>query len=161
MHLVPFRENWTGSQTKLDLKAIYRRPDPSGITLTGPLPLRRHSDWAGRGLQYVCLATLEDLALVAPYLQAEGIDPNESRDCFDRNRNFDVPKYLREAGKAFDEFKSNLQSKIDKHGAETVHEMMRMTDPHFEFPEGLELDGSKKSGRRGGGEKDEIKGDKK
>jgi hypothetical protein len=137
MHLVPLLPKWTGSETKLDLKGIYRRPDPAGITLTGPLPLRRHMDWVGKGYEFVTLATQADLALVQAELRALGYDAHAMLDCYDRQGHFNVEKYLdvqssREADRLAD-----LQEKVDKFGADAVVEMMRVQEPGFRLPAGI------------------------
>lgn len=134
MELVPFLDNWTKSGTTVDIKAIYRRPDPNGVSLTGPLPLRRHSDWAAKGLQYVSLASLSDLGTVAPELRAHGHDPLAMKAGYDRNGNFDIPQYLKEAKAGDAAHLADLQAKVDKFGPDAVTEMMRMNDPAFTLP---------------------------
>lgn len=146
MELVPFCSELTGSETKLDLKAIYRRPDPNGITLTSPLPLRRHKDWAAKGFEYVTLSTLGELGEAAPLLRAKGFDPLTMRNCYDRNGHFDIPKYLQEARATDAAYLADLQAKVDKFGAEAVVEMMRIGNPAFTLPEGLVTD--RKAGKK-------------
>jgi hypothetical protein len=137
MELVPFYDNWTGSETKLDLKAIYRRPDPKGITLTSPLPLRRHKSWAAKGFQFLSLATLSDLSAVAGDLRAKGHDPLTMRTGFDRDGNFDTAQYIKHAKQDDATYLVELQAKVDKFGAAAVTEMMQMQDAAFVMPEGI------------------------
>lgn len=139
MELVPFSAvaGLTGSGTKLDLKAIYRRPDPRGITLTSPLPFRRHEDWQAKGFEFVTLATLGDLGEAANTIRAHGHDPLRMRDCYDRNGHFDVAKYLKQAQVTDAARLVDLQAKVDKFGAEAVTELMRVSDPTFTLPEGI------------------------
>lgn len=139
MELVPFLDKWTGSESKLDLKAIYRRPDSRGITLTNALPLRRHKDWASKGFAYVSLATMKDLGEVANELRSHGYDPLPMRASFDKDGLFNVPAYLNQAKQDDATFLAALQAKVDKLGPDVVVEMMRMTDPMFELPAGITL----------------------
>lgn len=101
MHLVPFCHEWSGSETKLDLKGIYHRAGEPG-TLTSPLPLRRHNDWMRKGFEFVTLASLEDLGMVAKFLQGnKGLDPLPMRDCYDmRTGAFKTQEYCASLGPA-------------------------------------------------------------
>lgn len=133
MHLVPFDEKWAGSETKLDLKGIYARVgDPT--TLTTPLPLRRHLDWARKGLVFVCLSELDELGVVAPSLREKGLDPLQMRDCFGPKGAFNVQAYLAEVRADRSEQVAQLREKVQRFGVEAVVEMMRLSDPTFELP---------------------------
>jgi hypothetical protein len=137
MELVPFCSELTESGSKLDIRAIYRRPATAacpGVTLTSPLPLRRHSDQVKKGFEYVTVATLGELGEIANLLRAKGHDPLAMRSGYDRNGNFDVPKYLALAKETDAAQLVELQAKVDKYGAEMVTDMMRMSHPHFEMP---------------------------
>jgi hypothetical protein len=136
MDLVPLFSQVTGSETKLDLKAIYRRPGP-GVTLTSPLPLRRHKDWEAKGFTYVSVSTLAELGQIAGVVRESGRDPLAMRSSFDRDGNFDVPQYLRQAKADDDTYRLELQAKVDKHGPEIVTELMRLSDPTFVLPAGI------------------------
>lgn len=91
---VPLDSRWIIAGTKLDLKAIYRRPrrvvgEYDEITLattadglpaydlTGPLPMRRHADWEAKGFEYVTLADQKSLNEAAPFLREQGLSPAE------------------------------------------------------------------------------------
>ncbi len=139
MKLVPFQSGWAGSETKLDLKGIYRRPSADGgISLTSPLPLRRHLDWTRKGFEFVALATREDLGLVAGFLRAEGHDVAELAKSYDpRTGIFLTELYLKDAKASDAAYLVDLQSKVDRFGAETVTEMMQMQDPGFVMPAGI------------------------
>lgn len=136
MQLVPFRNQWAESGTKLDVKAWYRRPSVhGGFSLVGPLPLRRHNDWERKGLEYVSLATLEDFGAVAPMLRADGIDVEAALKSYDRRTGqFDVPQYLKAERVRDDAYVTEIQAKVDKFGYDAVAEMMRVTDPAFVMP---------------------------
>lgn len=136
MQLVPFHEQWAGSETKLDLKAIYRRTSVhGGFSLTGPLPLRRHLDWARKGFEYVTLASVEDVQPVTGMLQMGGIDLPLLRKSYDvRTGAFDVATYLKTERQKDDAFLVELQGKVDKFGLDAVTEMMKMQDPAFVMP---------------------------
>src|SRR5690349_6978742 len=141
MDLVPFHSQWAGSETKLDLKAWYRRPSVhGGFSLSGPLPLRRHLDWTRKGFEYVSLSTLEELGLVAAHLRSEGYDVDAMRKSFDRRTGlFDIATYLKTEHQSDTAFLAELQAKVDRHGPEIVTELMRMNDPAFVMPEGIVL----------------------
>lgn len=135
MQLVPFHEQWAGSETKLDLKALYRRPSVhGGFSLTSPLPLRRHLDWKRKGFDYVTLASIEDVQPVLGMLGQDGIDLQALRKSYDKNGNFDTAAYLKTERQKDDAFQVELQAKVDKFGVEAVTEMMRLQDPAFEMP---------------------------
>src|SRR5689334_9256179 len=77
LKLIPFNSAWV-DHTKLDLKAIYRRPryvkdefdqdvrelGPDGLPLwdlTTPLPVKQHNKWVAKGFEYVTLADRDSL----------------------------------------------------------------------------------------------------
>ena len=142
MDLVPFRNQWAGSETKLDLKAWYRRPCPEhgGFSLIGPLPLRRHLDYLRKGYEYVTLATLEEVALVAPLLRAEGIDIEAIRKSYSPKQpyGFLIDRYVKDERMKEADSLADLQAKVDKFGVEQVTEIMRMQDPAFVMPESIQ-----------------------
>jgi hypothetical protein len=70
---IPLNPAWTGD-TKLDLRAIYKRPNGD---LTGSLPMRRHHSWEAKGLAYVTLADAESFVLAIPFLRSLGLNPND------------------------------------------------------------------------------------
>lgn len=146
MELVPFSEKWAGSETKLDLKAWYRRPSVhGGFSMVGPLPLRRHLDWTRKGCEYVTLGSREDLALVAQSLRADGIDITGMIAAYDNRGHFKLAEYLKGEQVKDSKFLDDLRDKVERFGVETVTEMMQLTDPSFVMPEGVIT--AKKRGR--------------
>jgi uncharacterized protein YbjQ (UPF0145 family) len=143
MKLVPFLDSWTGSESKLDIKAIYRRPG-EGVSLTGGLPVRRHSQWSAKGLRYVCLASVKDVNEAAKSLRESGHVPTDFQASFTREGGFDVDQYVRESRKDDETRLADLRAKVDKYGADAVVEMMRITDPTFELPAELLKPGESK-----------------
>jgi hypothetical protein len=140
VNLVPYYNQWSGSETKLDLKAVYRRPEPDGsVTLAPQLPLRRHTDWTAKGFEYVTLSTLEELGQVAPFLRQQNLDPLTMRDCYDHKGNFKVDEYMRDQKQSGEEYLADLQAKVDKYGAETVTDMMRVHQPAFTLPASIKI----------------------
>ena len=136
MELVPFSESWAGSQAKYDIHALYRRPSVhGGFTVTSPLPLRRASDWKRKGLQYITLATLEDVRKVAPVLV--GINMATLRESYDNMGRFRTDVYLAEQRTKDDDFIADLKMKVERYGVEAVTEMMKMSNPNFVMPEGI------------------------
>lgn len=136
MELVPFSEKWAGSETKLDLKAWYRRPSVhGGFSIVGPLPLRRHLDWTRKGCEYVTLAGREDLALVAPWFRSEGVDVAALATAYDHRGHFKMDEYLKSEQVKDTKFLDDLREKVDRFGVEAVTEMMQMQNPGFVMPE--------------------------
>jgi hypothetical protein len=106
-----------------------------GFTVTSPLPLRRASDWKRKGLEYITLATLEDVRKVASELV--GVNMTALRDSYDHMGRFRMDVYLAEQQAKDEHFVADLKIKVEKFGVEAVTEMMRMTNPHFVMPDGL------------------------
>jgi uncharacterized protein YbjQ (UPF0145 family) len=133
--LTPFNPDWADQGTKLDLKAIYRRPE-AGINLTGPLPVRRHNDWSKKGLKFVSLASGEECAQVTGWLRAQGVDTAELRKSYGGppSMPFLTDLYIKEQRANDADALKELQAKVDKFGADAVVEMMRMSDSGFVLP---------------------------
>lgn len=136
MELVPLIDRWTGSETPFDMHAIYRRPGP-GITLTTPLPLRRHRQWAAKGYTYVSLATTDDVNRGFRDLKEQGISPSRFEGSYRVDGRFDVEQYLAHAAGADAQALSTLQALVDRDGAEAVEEVMRATQPGWTLPAGI------------------------
>jgi hypothetical protein len=94
MELVPFNHAWADSGNKLDLKGIYQ--GKLGDDRLVVLPVRRHSDWARKGLTFVTLATAEDAAQVKEHLRASGCNLQAIQDSYERGGSgpFKVAAYL-------------------------------------------------------------------
>ena len=135
MELVPFFSEWTGSETGLDLHAVYRRPGP-GITLAHALPVRRHRDYVARGYEYVSLATAKDVNDASRFLRSNGIDPTSFRGSYrtDLGGAFDTALYLKEAALKAQAEMAELKELIERHGPEVVTDIKRQTDPEFTIP---------------------------
>jgi len=144
MELAPFSEKWTGSETKLDVSAWYRRKADKGFAVVGPLPLRRHSDWSRKGFEYITLASAEDVSKVVGELQMRGVNLAELRKSYDHLGHFKMAEYLKGEQQKDDAYLVELQAKVDKFGVDTVTEMMRMSDPDFVMPEKVTVKASKK-----------------
>lgn len=143
---VPLDPDWTGSETKLDLKAIYRRRkqdnwgkpvlDAQGLEqwdTTGPLPLRRHNAWERKGFQYVTLADYASLEAVSAYLpdwRSFIQDP--------RTRSpFSFEKYQAGAMQRQIDALAGLRALVEKYGLEAVTDMKRADAPGWQMPSAL------------------------
>jgi len=136
VELVPFSESWAGSQAKYDIHALYRRPSVhGGFTVTSPLPLRRASDWKRKGLEYITLATLEDVRKVSAELV--GINMAALRESYDNMGRFRMDVYLAEQRTKDDDFIADLKAKVERYGVDAVTDMMKMSNPNFVMPDGI------------------------
>lgn len=98
MQLVPFNPDWSDTGSKLDLKGVYRATNPGDERICHNLPIRRHNDWMRAGLEFVTLATLEDVATVQDELRSRGLDLGEVKRSYLRAGvgPFDIQQYLKE-----------------------------------------------------------------
>lgn len=83
MQLVPFNNDWADSGSKLDLKGVYQSSKPGDDRICPSLPIRRHNDWERKGLKYVTLSTLEDVAIAQNDLKARGVDLSEVKKAYE------------------------------------------------------------------------------
>jgi len=132
---VPLNPAWTGSESQLDLKAVYRRQkrdnwgkpilDAQGREqwdTTSPLPLRRHHDWLAKGYEYITLADEESLKSVAGGLEHDWRTYMNDK----RTRSpFSSEVYQAEQKEALDKDIANLIRLVKEHGAESVEATMR------------------------------------
>ena len=143
---VPLDHRWTGD-TKLDMKAIYRRPardaqgqpkrDAEGRIqwdLTSGMPLRRHSHWLAKGFEYVTLADAESLSMAASALRDAGLDPAGFVVNRRNNSPWDVAQYLAAVETLEGEETRDLAALVAKHGADATEEIMRVHQPGFVLP---------------------------
>jgi hypothetical protein len=141
MVTVPFNDEWTKSGNTVDVKAIYRRPGP-GINLTGPLPVKRHSDYISpvKNFTYVSLASAEDINRVAADLRKMGLDPTEFRPSYPLalGGHFDTVNYIRELLAEDAARLVRLEEQVRKYGSAMVVEMMRNVDATFTLPAHLQ-----------------------
>lgn len=151
---VPLNTQWTLPGTKLDLKAIYRRPRrrvgeydeiiqeraPDGLPLydlTAGLPMRRHSDWIAKGFEYVTLADRESLEKVAAYLRADGLNPAD----FLQHPQLGPwnPKLYLATDEQADRVKLNaLETMVEEFGSAAVLAISRKDNPNFALPAHLQ-----------------------
>ncbi len=83
MELVPWNPQWSDSGSKLDLHAYYK--GKPGDDRYVRLPVRRHNDWARKGMTYVSLASTEDVAKVGQELRMAGVNLNELGKSYDNS----------------------------------------------------------------------------
>jgi hypothetical protein len=156
---VPLDPLWTITGSKLDLKAIYRRPrrsvgeydeiiqerGPDGLPLydiTSPLPLRRHSDWQTKGFEYVTVVSTlqqgdESFKYVADSLRKQGLNPAD----YLQHPVFGTwnPKlYLATAEQADRSKFSELTKMVEQFGSAAVTEIRKQNDPTFTLPPALQ-----------------------
>lgn len=141
---VPLDPAWVGSETKLDLKAIYRRRkqnnwgvpilDADGVEqwdTTTPLPLRRHAAWLAKGFEYITLADFDSLQQVAGYLGPRWHDYTQD----DRSRSpFSLEKYLSGMVQHKADALTKLRALVAKHGLDAVTDMKRAESPDWQMP---------------------------
>lgn len=147
---VPFDPEWAQSGCP-DVKAIYRRPrrdkwfrperqadGTPAWDLTGPLPLRRHADWAAKGFEYVTLADRGDLmdGGVLKSLRARGLDPRTFLNG-PGQRVWEADLYLQEAAERAQQDLVDLEALVKEFGSDAVLKIKRQADPAFELPEPL------------------------
>lgn len=158
---IPIDNGWIIPGTKLDLKAIYRRPrrligeydeviqargeDGRPLyDLVGPLPMRRHSDWIAKGFEYVTVVVNPRReeekgawAAVAGSLRAKDLNPAD----YLQHPQFGTwnPKlYLATAEHADAAKFSELRALVYEMGSEAVLKVRRSMDPSFTLPETLQ-----------------------
>lgn len=110
---VPYNPAWADNGTKLDLKAIYRRPNGDLATL----PMRRHHQWEAKGFQYVTLADHDSLVAARPANARQyvvGLDGDG------RETPWDAQRYLAERREQQAAEDVELAALVEAHGAETV-----------------------------------------
>lgn len=147
---VPFNPDWV-SNDKCDIKAIYRRKaldrfgeprrDAAGAPLwdlTGPLPVRRHHDWAKKGFEYVTLADMPSLLWAAKWLRDQGRDPNSFLHGQGNQRGpWNAEAYLATQQADAADTLADLKKLVEEFGLEAVTKIKRQTDPTWQPPAGL------------------------
>jgi hypothetical protein len=130
---VPLNPDWTG-QTKLDMRAIYARRSGD----LAALPMRRHQQWIGKGFTYVTLADAESLALAAPFLRAEGKNPQQYVGGLDgdgRPTPWNAELYLNEQKATQADRDAEVRKLIEVHGVEAVEAIRGEKIPAHLLPE--------------------------
>lgn len=150
---IPLNLDWCDT-TKQDFHAIYlrRKQDNWGVpTLdasgreqwdaTGPLPMRRHSDWMKKGYQYLTLFIASDdhrWPLVAGWIrQTTGDDPATYIQNRRQRTTFDVGLWQLGAIGEREKELAALRAEVEQYGAETVLAIRQRVDPNFRLPADL------------------------
>jgi hypothetical protein len=131
---VPFNGEWTGD-TKLDLRGIYRRPSGD---LTSDLPLRRHTKWVAKGLEYVTLADAESFAIAVPFLRAQGLNPQDyvaGRDGDGRPTPWNVEAYLADQQSVRAAKDDEIRALVAEFGVDVVEKIKGIPVPAHLRPE--------------------------
>lgn len=149
---VPLHDAWTGGESLLDLKAIYRRKkvdnwgnpvlDAQGLEqwdTTSGLPLRRHGAWLKKGFIYVTLADYDSLEKAAPYLLERDPSCNWRSYIQDlRTRSpFNAELYMQGLREELAKELADLRAMVAKFGIEAVTEIKRVTEPGWQMPAGV------------------------
>lgn len=132
---IPLRPEWTGS-TGPDIRAIYRRKktDNFGAPIldadgneqwdtTGPLPLRRHADYAAKGYEYITLADEDSLAKVSRALREDGLDPMSFLQDRRTRSPFNAAMWIEDQRVAESNRVTELRALVKEFGVEAVVKM--------------------------------------
>ena len=150
--LVPFNDAWI-DHSKLDLKAIYRRPrwtkdefdqdvpetGPDGLPLwdlTTPLPVKQHNKWKEKGFEYVTLADRN--SLIEAY--RKGALHGSPRD-FDQHQTggpWNAKMYMAGQSETDNAALLQLRADIERFGSDAVESIRRQVDPKFTLPTNLQ-----------------------
>lgn len=147
---IPLNLDWCDT-TRQDFAAVYlrRKQDNWGTPhldahgreqwdTTGPLPMRRHSDWLKKGYRYLTLAI--DRAdhrwpMVAAWIrQQTGDDPETYIQDLRRRSTFSVDLWSSGAAAQADQDFADLQALVAQYGPEVVTAIKRQENPHYELP---------------------------
>jgi hypothetical protein len=150
---VPLDPSWTGAETRLDLKAIYRRRkqnqwgqpilDANGQEqwdTTGPLPLRRHHKWIEKGFAYITLADYDSLQEVIPWLNKQGLDWRSFIQSELGRSPFDAKKYMQGVAQEQADDLKDLRELVAEFGVEAVTKIKQKENPAFVMPAALIAD---------------------
>lgn len=150
LKLVPFHDSWV-TNYKLDLKAIYRRPQratnefdevvqaegPDGLPLwdvTTPLRVLDHNKHLAKGFEYVTLASRDDLMKAA---KAGTVADWRQYDQHQTGGPWNAKMYAKGQQTADLADLELLKADVSKFGVEAVEAIRRRTDPAFRVPEAL------------------------
>lgn len=119
---VPFNATFAGG--KLDIRAIYKRPNGDLMTL----PMRRHYQWEAKGFAYVTIADHDSLMAIRAYL------PNAKQyvvglDGDGRETPWDVALYLADRKEVQAKEDAELAALVAEHGAEMVEKIKGVKVP--------------------------------
>jgi hypothetical protein len=169
LKLVPWEPTWLDNQS-LDLHAVWRRPardrdfqimrDPdTGFVMwdvTTPAGIKNANRFRAKGMEYVTLATQEDVLLASRPEIADkgslplghparcarlGVDFEDIND-YIRQRvrgggPWDVATYLQDEQIAREERLTRVKANVEKMGAEGAELFERQSDPGYVLPEAL------------------------
>lgn len=153
LKLVPFNDAWI-DHAKLDLRAIYRRPQfaldefdqtvkkigPDGQPLwdlTGPLPVKAHNRWKAKGFEYVTLADRDSLVAAA---QKGTLMGGSVRD-FDQHQTggpWNYKMYLAGQSQQDTDAMLQLRANVQRFGSAAYEAIRREVDPAFRLPKELQ-----------------------
>ena len=145
---VPLVAGMSGSDNKLDLRAVYRRKkcdnwgkpilDAEGREqwdVTGPLPLRRHGDYVRKGFEYITLADEQSLLDAAQPLSAAGIDWRQFANQERRTRSpFNPVLYADDTRSNRERELETLRDLIARIGPDAVLAVKRTEHAGWNFP---------------------------
>jgi hypothetical protein len=153
LKLIPFNAEWiTNSRT--DLKAIYRRPqlqedeetgdmvqkrDANGQPLwdiTTGLPVKQHVRWAAKGFEYITLANRESLNLAARTGTLIGGTVRDY-DQHARGGPWNYRKYIAGQELAVSDAVDVVKADVERFGPEAAEEIQRRSNPGYRLPEGM------------------------
>ena len=148
---VPLDLAWTGGETKLDLKAIYRRRkqdnwgnpvlDADGLEqwdTTSGLPLRRHNAWLAKGFEYVPLADFDSLEKVGPQLTRDtGRDWREYIQDLRTRSPFSLALYIKGLDQERADTLKELRELVAEFGVEMVTRLKQKEQPKWQMPAAL------------------------
>lgn len=124
---VPLNGDWA-TNTKLDMHAIYARPNGDLATL----PMRRHHQWEAKGFRYVTLADAESLAIAVPFIRAQGLNPQDFVAGIDgdgRPTPWNVQAYLANQKAHQADADAELKALVEKYGVEQVEQIKGIKVP--------------------------------
>lgn len=159
LRLVPFNDVWI-DHDRLDLKAIYRRPereendegemvqkrDADGLpiwNLTTPLSVKLHNAWKAKGFEYVTLANRESLVMAA----RKGTLIGGSVKDYDQHATggpWNYRKYIAGQSVERQDAVDQLKQDVAEFGPEAVEKLRQRTDPAFRLPDALKTPKAKK-----------------
>lgn len=157
LRLVPFNSAWI-QHDKLDLKAIYRRPrwtedaygEPVRVLdgglpawdLTGPLPVKQHNKWTGKGFEYVTLAdraSLVEAAKKGSLVDEHGHAVSASEFVQDPKTGgpWNYRKYDEGQAQLVSAELVQIRNAVIAYGSTAYEDIRRMHEPGFSLPEWL------------------------
>jgi hypothetical protein len=174
LKLVPFNDAWI-DHDKIDIHGIYRRPVyredkygemervyENGVPLwdiTGPLPIRQHTKWRGKGFEYITLANRDSLRIAARF----GTLKDGTLAEYDQHQTggpWNYRRYIEGQETMLTVAVATLRADVEEFGSAAVLKIRRRQEPEFKLP--LELEnvpprGEEIGAKRGGPAEDRKK----